>query len=125
MFRYLFGFLDGTPIPLLRFDLGSLTMEERVEQKKLNFIHHLIYLRDNQESESLAGEIFDLQNRYGFPGLVSECKGLIKAYGLPDVLNEKLNLSKAAWKNSIKSGMMAHSEKRRILSILETDEQKF
>jgi hypothetical protein len=86
-------------------------MEERVEQTNLNFIHHLIYLRDSQESESLAGEIFDLQNRSGFPGLVSECKGLIKAYGLPDVLNEKLNLSKAAWKNSIKSGMMAHSEK--------------
>ena len=61
---------------ILRLDLGSLTMEEEVEQKKLNFIHHLIYLRDIQESESLASEIFDLQNRYGFPGLVSEFKGL-------------------------------------------------
>ena len=65
----------------------------------------------SQEIESLASEIFDLQNRYGFPGLVSECKGLIKTYGLPYILNGQLNLSKVAWKKSIKSGMIEHSEK--------------
>ena len=96
---------------ILRLDLGSLTMEEGVEQKKLNFIHHLIYLRDSQESESLAGEIFDLQNKYGFPGLASECKGLIKSYGLPDIINGQLNLTKIAWKKSVKSGLMEHSGK--------------
>ena len=77
----------------------------------MNFIHHLIYLRDSQESESLAGEIFDLQNKNGFPGLVSECKGLIKSYRLPDIINGQLNLTKIAWKKSVKSGLMEHSEK--------------
>ena len=49
-------------------------------------------LPEESGSESLAGEIFDLQTQYGFPGLVSECKGLIKTYGLPDIINGQLSL---------------------------------
>ena len=111
MFRYLFAVPEGTPLPLLRFDLGSLSMAERVAQKKLNFIHHLIKLRDCQESESLAGEVFDLQARYGFPGLVSECSNLINNFGLPNIIQENLCLSKIAWKNTVKTCIKETSEK--------------
>jgi hypothetical protein len=111
MFRYLFAVPDGTPLPLLRFDLGSLTMVERVAQKKLNFIHHLMKLRDCQESESLAGEVFDLQARYGFPGLVSECNKLMKTYGLPNIVQDNLGLSKFVWKKTVKNCLIETSEK--------------
>ena len=49
MFRNLFGVPSSTPLPFLRFDVGSLTMEERVHKKKLNFLFHLKSI----ESESL------------------------------------------------------------------------
>ena len=111
MFRYLFAVPDGTPTPMLRYDLGSLTMEERVIQGKLNFIHHLVSLRDVKESESLAGDIFDMQAKYSFPGLVTECREYIKTYKLPNIIDSKLNLSKFQWKNCIKAGMTENSEK--------------
>ena len=80
-------------------------------QKKLNFIHHLIKLRDCQESESLAGEVFDLQARYGFPGLVSECNTLMKTYGLPNIVQDNLGLSKFVWKKTVKNCLIETSEK--------------
>ena len=76
---------DGTPTPILRYDLGSLSMEERVIQNKLNFVHHLVSQRDQEESESLAGEVFNLQAKYGFPGLVTECRKYIQTYKLPKI----------------------------------------
>ena len=45
---------------MLRFDIGSLSMKERVDVRKLNILHHL----KNLESESLGGEIYDLQVKY-------------------------------------------------------------
>jgi hypothetical protein len=84
MFRNLFGVPSSTPLPLLRFDVGSLTMEERVHKKKHNFLFHLKSI----ESESLAGDILNLQIKFGFPGLVTECRELIKMYKLPDILEE-------------------------------------
>ena len=74
MFRNLFWVPSSTPLPLLRFDVGSLTMGERVHKKKLNFLFHLKSI----ECESLGGEIMNLQIKYGFPGLVTLCRELIK-----------------------------------------------
>ena len=111
MFRYMFAVPDGTPTPILRYDLGSLSMEERVIQNKLNFVHHLVSQRDQEESESLAGEVFNLQAKYGFPGLVTECRKYIQTYKLPNIIDDKLKLSKLQWKNCIKAGMKDNSEK--------------
>ena len=111
MFRYLFAVPDGTPTPILRYDLGSLSMEERVIQNKLNFIHHLVSLRDREESESLAGDILDLQAKYSFPGLVSECRNYIETYELPNLIDDKMNFSKLQWKNCVKAGIVENSEK--------------
>ena len=107
MFRNLFGVPAATPIPLLRFDLGSLTMEERVNKKKLNLLYHLKSLKN----ESLAGEIFELQSKYRFPGLVTECRKLIETYKLPNIIDEKLNLSKVQWKSLVKNSIHDESLK--------------
>ena len=90
MFRNLFGVPASTPIPLLRFDVGCLKMNERIHKRKLNFLYHL----RTMESESLASEILVLQIKYGFPGLATECRELLKLYGLANIIDEKRNLSK-------------------------------
>ena len=96
-------------------------------QNKLNFVHHLVSQRDQEESESLAGEVFNLQAKYGFPGLVTECRKYIQTYKLPNIIDDKLNLSKLQWKNCIKDGMKDNSAKiyqKRICKVLQIDEQK-
>ena len=45
MFRNLFAVPKSTPKPILRFDLGSLSMIEKVHVRKLNLIYHLKYLK--------------------------------------------------------------------------------
>jgi hypothetical protein len=53
----------------------------------LSLIHgHLLSLDEG----TLAREIFNVQMTHSMPGLVSECKGLIKEFALPDIFNEKL-----------------------------------
>ena len=106
MFRYLFGVPESTPLPLLRFDVGSLTMEESVHKKKLNFLFHL----KSMDSESLAGEILHLQITYGFPGLVTECRTLIQMYQLPNIIDEDIKLSKCQWKILVRKAIHKFSE---------------
>ena len=55
--------------PLLRLDFGSLTIKER--------IYHL----QNLDAGSLASEIYRAQVKFKFPGLVNECRELIRIYG--------------------------------------------
>ena len=50
MFRLLFAVPKSTPKPILRSDLGHLTVREKVHIKKLTFIHHL----KNLQPESLG-----------------------------------------------------------------------
>ena len=106
MFRQLFAVPDSTPIPMLRFDLGCLTMKERIDMKKLNFIQHLKTL----EKESLAAEIYQLQAKYNFPGLVSECRELMILYELLNIIDEKIVLSKQQWKKMVKDAIKRKSE---------------
>ena len=83
---------------MLRMDLGSINMKERIHQKKLNFLHHLKSL----ESESLAAEIYEVQAKYNFPGLVSECRKLIALYALPNIIDEQIAVSQQTWKKLVK-----------------------
>jgi hypothetical protein len=99
MFRNLFGVPASTPIPLL--DVGCLKMKERIHKKKLNFLYHL----RTMESESLASEILVLQVKYGFPGLATECRELLKLYRLPNIIDEKITLSKLQWKSLVRKAI--------------------
>ena len=97
MFRKFFGVPDSTPKPLLRFDLGSLSIVEKIHVKKLSFIYHLKGLEKN----SLASEFYEIQAKHKFPGLITECRNLLKLYDLPNIIDEKVNFSKESWKKMI------------------------
>ena len=108
MFRYLFGVPESTPTPLLRFDLGSLKMEERVIKKKLLFLHHLVSLRGKN---NLAGEIFEIQAQYDFPGLVTECRQFLETYDLPNIIDRNnFEVTKNKWKNLVKTNLNLKSQ---------------
>ena len=92
--RQLMGTPRTCPIPILLWETGSLLMEHRVAKKKLMFYHHLI----NLPTESLAFEVAKLQDILGYPGLVQECKELIKTYKLP----EPHPYSTAQWRMMVK-----------------------
>ena len=106
MFRYLFGVPECTPKPILRFDLGNLSMKEKVHVKKLNLLHHL----KNLESQSLGNEFYTLQVQLNLPGLIKECRDLIKVYNLPDIIDSNENCSKETWNNIVKKRVRAKSE---------------
>ena len=108
MFRYLFGVPVSTPTPLLRFDLGCVKMEERVTKKKLLFLYHLVCLKGK---DSLAGEIFDLQAKYDFPGLVTECRQFLQTYDLPNIIDRKIEVTKNQWKSLVKAKLNSISQK--------------
>ena len=107
MFRALFAVPKSTPKPILRSDLGNLTVRENIHVKKLTFIHHL----KNLKPESLGAEIYDLQVKHGLPGLVNECRELLKLYRLPDIIDSKYKVSKNCWKNIVKKAVIEKSFK--------------
>ena len=108
MFRSILGVPESTPKPLLRFDLGSLSMAEKVQAKKLNFIHHLKY----SNPKSLAHEIYSLQVNCHFPGLVNECRKLLQMYSLPNIIDSNIDISKECWKKKVKVAVRKKSQER-------------
>ena len=66
--KVLFGVPECTPKPILRFDLGNLSMKAKVHVKKLNILHHL----KNLDSQSLGNEFYTLQVQLNLPGLIKE-----------------------------------------------------
>ena len=69
---------------------------------------------------SLAKEIFEVQQADNLPGLVNECKSLIKKLKLPDIFEEKVNsgLSKLTWKRLVNRAIVKYEESnlRNIIS---------
>ena len=106
MFRCLFAVPNSTPKPLLRFDLGNLSIIEKIHVKKLYLLHHLKHL----DKESLGAEFYEIQAKLRFPGLINECRNLIKFYSLPNIIDLSINYSKQAWKNIVKKGVQNKSE---------------
>ena len=68
LLRCLLSVPNSTPIAGLHWDCGMISMEYRVYQKKIMFIHYLVYL----DNESLAKEIFCTQREYNLQGFVKE-----------------------------------------------------
>ena len=91
---------------MLRFELGQLSMREKIHVKKLNFIYHL----KNLNSESLGHEFYTLQVRHRFPGLVNECRSLLKHYQLPDIIDGNHVFTKNSWKVLVKKSVKKKSE---------------
>ena len=97
MFRILLSVPDSAPIPLMRFDLGSVSVIERIHIQKLKFLHFLI----SSSTKTLASEMIQLQIKYGFRGLVSESRELLTLYKLPNIIyNEYPSFSKKQWNST-------------------------
>ena len=56
-------------------------MHLRILQSKLLFLHHLVTLPD----ESLAKEVYVVQQRLALPGLVHECQEFLVMFGITKV----------------------------------------
>ena len=72
-------------------------MHYRIVKRKLSFYHHLMSL----EHSSVASRVARVEERAGYPGLVSEYKTLCVELGLPD----PNTFSKASWKNKVKQAV--------------------
>ena len=90
------------PYPTLLWDTGCLAMSHRIAQRKLLFYHHLV----NLPADSLASQVAAIQERLGFPGLVHECKSLMKIYALSNIKS----YSKVQWKNTVKKAIVTANQ---------------
>ena len=93
-FRTIFAVGSGCPIPAFYWDTSTLTMENRILQMKLLFIHHLNSLPNN----SLASEIFHIQKKMKLPGIWEECQIILFEFGLLNISS----YTKLEWKKNVK-----------------------
>ena len=87
-----------TPIQSLLWETGSLDMESRINIRKLNFYHHILNLDDDAVAKQLAKS----QVNNNFPGLMDECKTLLRKY---DIEDEPTKFTKIAWKKKVKDSV--------------------
>jgi hypothetical protein len=106
MFKNLLAVPHCVPTPSLRYELGCLSMEERINSQKLNLLFHI----RNLDSSSLAKEIYEIQRDLNYPGLVKECRSLIIKYDLPNIIDNATNMTKLGWKNLVKRNITNHAE---------------
>ena len=92
-YRVLLQVPTGTPIPAMFWDCGGLLMENRIIKSKLMLLHHLA----NLEEDSLANQIYKVQEKLALPGIVQECQPYLVKFGIIDVRK----FSKLQWKNLI------------------------
>ena len=107
MFKNLLAVPHSVPTPALRSELGCLSMEERINCRKLSFIYHVKSLGNS----ALANEIYELQRNFNLPGLVQECRKLISKYELPNIIDENVAMSRIQWKKIVKKTVGEHSGK--------------
>ena len=106
---YLLSTPRTTPKPALCWDFGVIPVKYRILQKKLNLVKHLSSLNKN----ALAKEVYQTQLEFGFPGLATQTKQLIKELDLPDITENKTNeeTTKQKWKKLVKEAIVEESEK--------------
>ena len=75
-------------------------MENRIFKSKVMLYHHLI----NLDTDTLAKQIASIQSEQGYPGLITECEGLVAKLKLPDI--RKTSLSKLQWKKIVKKSIV-------------------
>jgi hypothetical protein len=106
LLRCLFSVPNCTAVTGLNWDSGFISMEYRVYQKKLMFLHYLI----NMDKSSLASEIFVIQKDFNLPGFVKEGRQMIKMFSLPNIIDDDLTLTKLQWKRMVKRAVYANYE---------------
>ena len=130
LLRSILSTAKSTPKALLYWDTGVLPMAYRVEKNKLLFLHHLITLPES----SLAKQIYDQQKQNNFPGLILECKELMKKYDVEDITEAKSIPTKTAWKKMVQSKVKDFyqtelikeiKEKYSKLEDIDTENEKF
>ena len=77
-------------------------MHLRILQSKLLFLHHLVTLPD----ESLAKEVYVVQQRLALPGLVHECQEFLVKFGITKVVK----YTKTQWKTLVKAKILQMTE---------------
>ena len=82
----LLGVGQSCPRPALCWDTATLSMKIRIYKAKLLLINHIKKI----ESKSLAKQVFENQNKYGWPGLVSEIKTISEEWSIPDITKKKI-----------------------------------
>ena len=75
-------------------------------EKQLNLVFHLSKLDDT----SLGKQVYDEQDRFGFPGLVTDVKKYLKNLDLP-CLNDYGDTSKQQFKRMVKKAVMSDCER--------------
>ena len=70
-------------------------MKLRILQKKLLFLHHVVTLPD----DSLAREVFQVQEELNLPGLLQDCQEFLIERGI----NKLSNYSKIQWNTFVKA----------------------
>ena len=104
--RSLFSVGSGCPLPLLYSQTGTLRMEFRILEKKVNFLHHLKSLPES----ALAREILEIQTEVGLPAIYKECCEFLAQFEIFDLTT----YSKQQFKRLVKS-KIKELNKNRIL----------
>ena len=97
LMRCLLGVPDSTPLAAMNWDCGMLSMDYRVKQKKLMFLHYLVHMED----ETLAKQTFNAQKDLNLPGFLSEGRTLLGYFNLPNLVDNQLDISKSQWRNKV------------------------
>ena len=106
LMRCLLAVPNSAPIPALNWDLGLISMEHLINQKKLMFLHYLITL----DNHVLDKEIFIVQKESNFTGFVPEIRNLLSLYDLPNILDTSSVLSKERWATLVKKAIKKYYE---------------
>ena len=92
-YRVLLQVPAGCPKPIMYWDCGGLTMNNRIMKKKLMFLHHIATL----SPDSLAHQVYCVQKKLMLPGLVEECQDVLNKFQIPEITQ----FSKGQWKHLI------------------------
>ena len=114
--RSLFAVGSGCPIPLLYSETGTIRMEFRILEKKLNFLHHL----ENLPKSALAREVLKIQTEEGLPGIYSECKEFLAHFEIFDLKQ----YSKVQFKRLVKRKIRELNKSKIIEEVKSKDYKK-
>ena len=117
LLQKLFSVPRTTPHAALRWDTGATSLEMQIAKKKMLFLLHLIKL----DEDSLAKEMFMVQISQHLPGLVPECRNLIKSLNLPNVFDSNVSksMTKIAWKRIVNKAISDYEEAK-LRKIIQT-----
>ena len=101
LMRCLLAVPNSAPIPALNWDVGLLSMEHKINEKKLLFLHYISTL----DESALAKEIYQIQKQLKFPGFVPEVEDLIEFYDLPNILDNPSSFKKKQWAALVKKAI--------------------